>query len=199
MGWFARWRKRRILKPYDDAAVVVRPPATVEQSVSEGLMISEYAVRLRLKNAIAVDAVVSPRAYDAQTYLAEASEAFEELAAESQDASDRLTEELARTIGRVGRAQHVHDYRRGDEANVRHRLMVATEAASALREKAGQEDYLLELIEQARKDAWDEVSASLVDHALQYTPDAPAQLDPVDRDIELASLRAELEALTSEA
>ena len=199
MGWFARWRKRRILKPYDDAAVVVRPPATVEQSVSEGLMISEYAVRLRLKNAIAVDAVVSPRAYDAQTYLAEASEAFEELAAESQDASDRLTEELARTIGRVGRAQHVHDYRRGDEANVRHRLMVATEAASALREKAGQEDYLLELIEQARNDAWDEVSASLVDHALQYTPDAPAQLDPVDRDIELASLRAELEALTSEA
>lgn len=199
MGWFARWRKRRILKPYDDAAVVVRPPATVEQSVSEGLMIAEYAVRLRLKNAIAVDAVVSPRAYDAQTYLAEASEAFEELAAESQDASDRLTEELARTIGRVGRAQHVHDYRRGDEANVRHRLMVATEAASALREKAGQEDYLLELIEQARKDAWDEVSASLVDHALQYTPDAPAQLDPVDRDIELASLRAELEALTSEA
>jgi hypothetical protein len=199
VGWFARWRKRRILKPYDDAAVVVRPPATVEQSVSEGLMISEYAVRLRLKNAIAVDAVVSPRAYDAQTYLAEASEAFEELAAESQDASDRLTEELARTIGRVGRAQHVHDYRRGDEANVRHRLMVATEAASALREKAGQEDYLLELIEQARKDAWDEVSASLVDHALQYTPDAPAQLDPVDRDIELASLRAELEALTSEA
>ena len=199
MGWFARWRKRRILKPYDDAAVEVQERATVDQSVTEGLMISEYAVRLRLKNAIAVDAVVSPRAYDAQTYLAEASEAFEELAAESQDASDRLTEELARTIGRVGRAQHVHDYRRGDEANVRHRLMVATEAASALREKAGQEDYLLELIEQARKDAWDEVSASLVDHALQYTPDAPAQLDPVDRDIELASLRAELEALTSEA
>ncbi|HVX08989.1 hypothetical protein [Humibacter sp.] len=198
MGWFARWRKRRILKPYDDAAVVVRPPATVEQSVSEGMMISEYAVRLRLKNAIAVDAVVSPRAYDARAYLAEASEAFEELASESQDASDRLTEELARTIGRVGRAQHVHDYRRGDEANVRHRLMVATEAASALRQKAGEEDYLLDLIEQARQDAWHEVSASLVDHALQYTPDAPTPLDPVDRDIELASLRAELEALTSD-
>jgi hypothetical protein len=198
VGWFARWRKRRILKPYDDAAVVVRPPATVEQSVAEGLMISEYAVRLRLKNAIAVDAVVSPRAYDPKAYLAEASEAFEELASESQDASDRLTEELARTIGRVGRAQHVHDYRRGDEANVRHRLMVATEAASALRQKAGEEEYLLDLIEQARQDAWHEVSASLVDHALQYTPDAPTPLDPVDRDIELASLRAELEALTSD-
>jgi predicted ArsR family transcriptional regulator len=198
VGWFARWRKRRILKPYDDAAVVVRPSATVEQSVAEGLMISEYAVRLRLKNAIAVDAVVSPRAYDPKAYLAEASEAFEELASESQDASDRLTEELARTIGRVGRAQHVHDYRRGDEANVRHRLMVATEAASALRQKAGEEEYLLDLIEQARQDAWHEVSASLVDHALQYTPDAPTPLDPVDRDIELASLRAELEALTSD-
>ena len=23
MGWFSRWRKRRILKPYNDAAVVV--------------------------------------------------------------------------------------------------------------------------------------------------------------------------------
>ena len=101
--------------------------------------------------------------------------------------------------GRVGRAQHVHDYRRGDEANVRHRLMVATEAASALRRKAGEEEYLLGLIEQARQDAWREVSASLVDHALQYTPDAPAPLDAVDRDVELASLRAELEALTSDA
>lgn len=198
MGWFARWRKRRILKPYDDAAVEVQERATVDQSVTEGLMISEYAVRLRLKNAIAVDAVVSPRAYDAQEYLPQASAAFEELAAESQDASDRLTDELARTIGRVGRAQHVHDYRRGDESNVRHRLMVATEAASALRQKAGEEEYLLGLIEKARQDAWREVSASLVDHALQYTPDAPTPLDEVDRDVELASLRAELEALTSE-
>ena len=76
--------------------------------------------------------------------------------------------------------------------------MVATEAASALREKIGEEDYLLDLIEQARRDAWDEVSASLVDHALQYT-NAPAPLDEVDRDIELATLRAELEALTSDA
>lgn len=198
MGWFTWWRRRRILKPYNDAAVVEVPQATVEQSVSEGLMISEYAVRLRLKNAIAVDAVVAPRAYDASTYLPEASAAFTELADESRQASDRLTEELAHTIGRPGRAEHVHDYRHGDEPNVRHRLMVATEVASALQQKAGKEDYLLELIERSRQDAWDEMSTSLVDHALQYTPDAPEQLDPVDRDVEIASLRAELEALTGE-
>ncbi len=198
MGWFGRWRERRILKPYDDAAVVVPPPVTVEQSVAEGLMIAEYAVRLRLKNTIAVDAVVSPRSYDPRNYLQRASRAFEELAAESQDAADRLTEELARVIGRPGRAEHVHDYRRGDEANVRHRLAVAVEAATALRAKAGEEEYLLELIEKARRDAWVEVSASLVDHALQYTPRSEAPLDPVDRDIEIAALRAELEALTGE-
>ncbi|QDZ15851.1 hypothetical protein [Humibacter ginsenosidimutans] len=198
MGWFDWLRKRRILKPYNDAAVVEVPQATVEQSVSEGLMISEYAVRLRLKNAIAVDAVVSPREYDALTYLPEASAAYTELADESRQAADRLTEELANTVGRVGRAEHVHDYRRGDESNVRHRLMVATEAATALQQKAGQEEYLLDLIEKARQDAWAEMSASLLDHALQYTPDAPEQLSPVDRDIELASLRAELEALTDE-
>lgn len=198
MGWFARWRKRRILTPYDDAAVAVRPPATVEQSVSEGLMIAEYAVRMRVKNAIAVDAVVSPHAYDAQQYVEQASAFFEELANESQDAADRLAEELANTAGRAGRAQHVHDYRRGDEANVRHRLMVATEVPSVLRQKAAQEDFLMELVEQARQDAWHEVSASLLEHALQYSPAAPEQLDPVDRDIEVASLRAELEALISE-
>jgi len=198
VGWFDRWRTRRILKPYNDAAVVVPPPATVEQSVSEGLMISEYAARLRLKNAIAVDAVISPRVYDAQAYLPLASDTFRELADESQEASDRLTEELAHTIGRMGRAEHVHDYRRGDEPNVRHRLMVATQAASQLRQKADEEDYLLDLIEQARQEAWEEMSTSLLDHALQYTPDAPSQLDPIDRDIELAGLRAELEALTGE-
>ena len=198
MGWFTWWRKRRILKPYNDAAIVEVPQATVEQSVTEGLMISEYAVRMRLKNAIAVDAVVSPRAYDAQSYLPQASAAFTELAEESGQAADRLTEELAHTIGRTGRAEHVHDYRRGDEANVRHRLMVATSAATALQQRAEQEDYLLDLVEQARRDAWSEMSTSLVDHALQYT-NAPAPLDEVDRDIELATLRAELEALTSDA
>lgn len=199
MGWFARWRRRRILNPYDDAAVTVRAPATVEQSVSEGLMIAEYAVRMRVKNAIAVDAVVSPHVYDAEKYVEQASAFFDELAIQSQDASDRLAEELANSAGRAGRAQHVHDYRRGDEANVRHRLMVATEVPTVLRQRAAQEDYLMKLVEQARQDAWHEVSASLIDHALQYSPNAPRQLDPVDRDIEVASLRAELEALTSEA
>jgi len=194
VAWFP-WRKRRILTPYNDAAIAERPTATVEQSVSEGLMIAEYAVRMRLKNEIAVGAIVSPEAYDARAYLPQASAAFNELADESQEASDRLTEELANTIGRVGKAQHVHDYRRGDEANVRHRLMVATEAASLLRQKAGEEEYLLGLVEQARQDAWHEVSASLVDHALQYAPGAQQKLDPVDRDIELAILRAELEAM----
>ncbi|WP_243065116.1 hypothetical protein [Humibacter sp. RRB41] len=195
MAWF-NWRRRRILTPYNDAAINERPTATVEQSVAEGLMIAEYAVRMRLKNDIAIGAIVSPDAYDARSYLPQASAAFTELADESEQASDRLTEELANTIGRSGKAQHVHDYRRGDEANVRHRLMVSTEAASLLRQKAAEEDYLLGLIEQARQDAWHEVSASLVDHALLYSPGAQPRLDPVDRDIELAGLRAELEALT---
>ena len=197
MAWLP-WRRRRILTPYNDAAITERPTATVEQSVAEGLMIAEYAVRMRLKNDISIGAIVSPRAYDPHSYLPQASAAFTELADESHEASDRLTEELANTVGRPGKAQHVHDYRRGDEANVRHRLMVSTEAANVLQQKAGEEDYLLRLIEKARQDAWLEVSASLVDHALLYSPAAAPRLDPIDRDIELAGLRAELEALTAQ-
>ena len=194
MAWLP-WRRKRILNPYNDAAIVERPQATVEQSVDEGLMIAEYAVRLRLKNDIAVDAVVSPEAYDARTYLDAASEAYTELADESRQASDRLTEELASAVARPGKAENVHDYRRGDEGSLRHRLMVSVEMATRLQQEAAEEEYLLGIIEKARQDAWHEVSASLIDHALQYSPDAPEQLDPVDRDFELAMLRAELEAI----
>jgi hypothetical protein len=195
VGWLSFWRKRRILTPYNDAEVVEIPKASVEESVDEGMMIAAYAVRMRLKNEIAVNAVVSGHGYDPRAYLPEASAAFDELANESQRDADVLTEQLAMAVERGGRAQHVHDYRRGDEPNVRHRLLVATEAAGALRQKAHEDDYLLDLIEKARQDAWGEMSDTLVDHALQYTPDAPVQLGEVDRDIEMAALRAELDAI----
>jgi hypothetical protein len=198
VGWFPFWRKRRILTPYNDAEVVEIPKANVEESVDEGLMIAEYAVRMKLKNEIAVSAVVLGDDYEAKDFLPDAAAAFDELAAQSQQDADRLGEELAHSRDRTGHAQHVHDYRRGDEPNVRHRLLVATEAAGALRQKAHEEEYLLGLIEKARQDSWNEMSASLVDHALQYTPDAPEQLSETDRDVELATLRAELDALVDD-
>ncbi len=155
---FFRRRRRRKWTPFDESALPEHEAATVEESTAEGLMLAEYANRMRVKNAIIVGVLTRRETYDADDYVGDAAEALEDLAAEFDAAADRIGVELRDIEHLRGSAEHAHDYRAGDSANLKHRQAVLLALVDILRGRRDDRAYLLELIEAARKDAWADIA-----------------------------------------
>lgn len=162
MKWF-RQRRRRNGKPFDASELPPVRPLSVEGAVDEGLMLAEYASRLRLRNAIVVGALTDDGGYDPRTYLDAARRILDRLIVESRIVARRLEDEAATARQTDGRAAHAHDYQAVDTDNLAHRREVALALAEQLGRRRDDENYLLDLIERARLDAWNDVSRAVED------------------------------------
>jgi hypothetical protein len=149
------------MTPFDESTLPEHEAATVEESTAEGLMLAEYASRMRVKNAIIVGVLTRRETYSAADYLDDASGALEHLAAEFDGAAERIAGELRAIENLRGSALHAHDYRSGDSANLRHREAVLQSLVVALRTRRDDRDYLLELVEAARQDAWSDIARAV--------------------------------------
>ncbi|HWU57453.1 MAG TPA: hypothetical protein VN045_01950 [Microbacteriaceae bacterium] len=158
--WFRR-RRKVALKPFDESALPQREPLTLEEATDEGLMLADYANRMTVKNRIEVAVLNGNDSYAVEHYVGEAREAIEALAQESEAAADRIAEERRWSESLVGDAEHVHDYRSADRANLEFRLAAAVALADKLRERARDDGYVESLVERARGDAWREISAAI--------------------------------------
>jgi hypothetical protein len=152
--FFRRTRRRRKWTPFDESTLPEHEAATVEESTSEGLMLAEYASRMRVKNAIIVGVLTRRESYSAEDYVGDAAAALEHLAAEFNAAQERIGGELRAIENLRGSAEHAHDYRLGDSANLKHRRAVLQALVDALRARRDDRGHLLDLVEAARKDAW---------------------------------------------
>jgi hypothetical protein len=162
--FFRRARRRRKMTPFDESTLPDAAPATVEDATSEGLMLAEYASRMKVKNEIIVGVLTSRRPYDPSQYLPAATTVLEGLRTEFHDAAERIAQELHSIADLRGSARHAHDYRSGDSANLRHREEMLRALVTELRDRRDDDDYLLELIEAARKDAWSDISRAVEDN-----------------------------------
>src|SRR5690606_27101057 len=124
----------------------------------EGLMLAEYASRMRVKNAIIVGVLTRADSYSAEDYVGDAAAALEHLAAEFDAAQERIGGELRAIETLRGSAAHAHDYRLGDSANLNHRRAVLQALVEALRTRRDDRGHLLDLVEAARKDAWADIA-----------------------------------------
>ena len=165
MRWpnWMRLRTERTVRtrPFDEDALPETAAPTLEQSVEEGMLLAEYATRMAVKNHIVVDTIQYGNDFDPSRHTAEAAAMLRELASEQGEAAGRIDEELAAAEGLSGDAQHPHDYRDVDAANLRLRRDAAVTLATELRAKADSEDELLRLVERGRRDAWDEVGGAI--------------------------------------
>lgn len=151
------------MTPFDESTLPTAAPASVEESTSEGLMLAEYASRMRVKNEIIVGVLTRRDSYRAQDYLAAAVDALEHLASEFEGAAERIAKEISAIANLRGSAVHAHDYRSGDAANLRHREAVLDSLVIALRTRRDDEAYLLDLVESARQDAWSDIARAVGD------------------------------------
>jgi hypothetical protein len=154
-------RKSAPPEPFDYTLLPDPEPAALEDQVSEGMMLAQFAGRMALKNQIVIGTLTDPAPYDAARYTDAARAVLEEQAVES-DESARLAEEERRTAtGRQGVGQHQHDYRESDTANLLRRHRVHTTVAERLRAMEEDPDYLAGFIERARDDAWGDIAGAI--------------------------------------
>lgn len=162
MKWFRR-RRRLNRRPFDDSEFPDPAPLSVEDAVSEGLMLAEYASRMRLKNRIIVGVLTRQDPFAADQYRGAARAALETLATESRQGGDRIADELRAAAELSGSARHAHDYRSSDADNLKHRETVLHTLAQTLHALRDDSEYLSSLIEGARQDAWSDISRAIED------------------------------------
>jgi len=160
--WFRPRAERRLTRPFDEAALPEPGPHTLAHAVDEGMLLADYATRMAVKNHIVVDTIQEGHPFEPSRHTAQAAELLRELAREQDAVAARSAELRATVEGLGGDAMHPHDYRDVDVENLRLREDAATALAADLRAKADSEPRLLEIVERARRDAWDEVADAII-------------------------------------
>ncbi|ROS29495.1 hypothetical protein EDF22_1235 [Rathayibacter sp. PhB127] len=169
------------MEPYDPDENPSREPVSVEEAAEEGLLLAQYASRMAVKNRVLMDGLAEGVPFDVRHYSVIAAAELEKLADESEAAAERLRAIAADATLVGGRSDHVHDYRSADLDNLDHRERLSLAVADSLRHRARDEQYLASLVDDARQDAWRELSQS-IEETLDRAPLIDADDEEYQRD-----------------
>lgn len=133
----------------------------IEAEAEEGLLLAEYATRMRLKNRIIVDTVTASTSVDAEAWAAEARAVLGRLRLEAEGSAKRMDRERDVAELAEGRARHEHDYRVTDADNLERRRRVYRLVARRLLAWESDPRQVAALLDAARADAADEMDAAI--------------------------------------
>ena len=133
----------------------------VEDEADEGLLLAEYAVRMRLKNRIIVDTMTAAGSVDAETWADEARLMLGRLRVEAEASARRMDRERDVAELSEGTARHQHDYRSGDTGALERRRRVYRLVARRLLGWENDTARVATLLEGARADAAEEMNAAI--------------------------------------
>lgn len=199
-----RWpspRRKAKFTPFDRSSLPsVKPPTTAEM-VAEGLLVAEAAARMSLRNRFVVGALRGGDDYDPDLARAAAADIIYELVQEADDAAEKSAANRRASLALEGRAKHQHDYRSKDAANLRRREDAYAAIAKRLWALRDDPEYLDQIAERAREDAWHDVASAIGDRLDREWPeiemDAEYHLARPERMNELAlDLDAEIRRAT---
>jgi hypothetical protein len=148
--------------------------ASIEAEAEEGLLLAEYATRMRLKNRIIVDTMTGGHPVDLDAWVDEVRLSLGRLRLESEASAKRMASERDTAAGAGGVARHEHDYRERDADNLERRRRVQTALAGRLIRWENDDDRVHALITAARDDAYREMRAAIT-ATLTRAATAPAQ------------------------
>jgi hypothetical protein len=162
----------------DDVTGPIRVRRAIEEEADEGLLLAEYATRMRVKNRIIVDTVTAQGSIDPEAWADEVRLVLGGLRLEAEVSARRMEQEgsVARATG--GSAVHEHDYRAPDADNLDRRRRVYRLVARRLLSWENDPGQVAALLEAARADAQEEVDAALT---RAMTGDPIAQVEDEDR------------------
>jgi hypothetical protein len=133
----------------------------VEDEAEEGLLLAEYATRMRLKNRIIVDTLTASGGVDTEAWADEVRLALGRLRIEAEVSARRMGREHEVALVSDGRARHQHDYRQGDAGNLERRERVYRLVARRLLSWESSDEQVFALLDAARRDAAEEMDVAL--------------------------------------
>ncbi|MFD1723022.1 hypothetical protein [Amnibacterium endophyticum] len=133
----------------------------VEDEADEGMLLAEYAVRMRLKNRIIVDTMTASGSIDADAWADEARLMLGRLRIEAEASARRMDRERDVAELAEGVARHEHDYRSDDTGALDRRRLVYRLTARRLLSWENDAAQVALLLDAARSDAADEVNAAI--------------------------------------
>lgn len=146
----------------------------IEAEADEGLLLAEYALRMRLKNRIIVDTMTASSSVDAEAWADEARLMLGRLRLEQEASARRMDRERDVAELTEGRARHEHDYRADDSDNLARRRRVYRVVARRLLAWENDATRVAALLDAARADAADEMDAA-IRTALEGDSSAPVE------------------------
>ena len=102
----------------DDLTGPVWVRRAIEEEAGEGLLLAEYATRMRLKNRIIVDTVTAEGSVDPEAWADEVRLVLGGLRLEAEGSARRMEQEAPIARLTEGSAVHEHDYRVSDADNL---------------------------------------------------------------------------------
>lgn len=132
-----------------------------KDAIAEGLSIATAAARLSVRNRILVETIARGGHFDGAVFAEFARETLRALAAEQDQAADRVTQQRKRAWGRFSDSSGTHDYRDRDTRNLRRRARQSRGVAKELRDFADDAERVDGLVAAARAAAWGDVEANL--------------------------------------
>ncbi len=132
-----------------------------KDAIAEGLSIATAAARLTVRNRILVETIARGGQFDGDVFAQFARETLRALAAEQDQAADRVTQQRKRAWGRFSDSSGTHDYRDRDTRNLRRRARQSRGVAKELRDFADDPVRVDGLVAAARAAAWGDVEQNL--------------------------------------
>jgi hypothetical protein len=140
--------------------------AAIEAEAEEGLLLAEYATRMRLKNRIIVETLTGADGADGVDVEAWADEvrlSLGRLRIEAEQSARRMVSERDHAAAMHGRGEHEHDYRSVDAPILERRRRVYQALARKLVLWEGDDARVGSLLESARLDALQEMERAVRD------------------------------------
>jgi hypothetical protein len=133
----------------------------IKAEADEGMLLLEFATRMRLRNRIVVDILTSDGTVDPDAWARATRNAIRERRAEVEASARRVGREARASWFTSGRARHQHDYRFSDLLNLARRRFVYRLLARRLLVWEHDPAQSAALLDRARRDAQDEIAAEI--------------------------------------
>ena len=151
-----------MLRPISDLRRhLMRYRVPLRDEVAEGLLLLDYALRMRLKNRVVVDILTADGAVDPAAWVTAAHAEFDRSIREAEASRARLGRLVRRFRVGLGSAEHMHDYGAADLFNLLRRRRLLRLTVVELQRWQEDNDRVVDLIGRARHDALDEIGQAI--------------------------------------
>ncbi|MEJ1231090.1 MAG: hypothetical protein WDM88_11385 [Galbitalea sp.] len=163
-------------------------PVSIERAVDEGLLIARAAVTMDAKNHIIVEAIREGHPFDLDDVVATVRRELMALARENAASAQRVQQLSIDVQTPRGAPDNSEGYQADDHPTLSKRGIIHVLLSSELERLSHDDEYVADIAERARLQAWSEVGDAIESRLLTSLPPEPDRFYDEDREARIRAL-----------